>query len=123
MSAGPASPYLLGHLLPSRALEHASDDAERAGAPTTRIMGQSRDQSPKISTFAFYLTVPIDVAHVDARGRVVQILHRLRPWRLGPIAWRSAWVIELPVGTARATGMHVSDRVGMLGGADATPGT
>jgi uncharacterized membrane protein (UPF0127 family) len=60
------------------------------------------------------MAVVIDVVYVDSGGHVVGILHRFRPWRLGPIVWRSRWVIELPAGTAEATGLQIGDAVELI---------
>src|SRR5262249_55441098 len=66
------------------------------------------------------MAVGLDVAHVGASGHVARILEGIRPWRLGPIVWRSAWVVELPAGAARATGLQVGDLVELVaeGGPD-----
>ena len=61
-----------------------------------------------------FMSMDLDVVHVDTSGRVVRILHEIKPWRLGPIVWKSAWVIELPGGTARATGTKVGDLVELV---------
>lgn len=58
-----------------------------------------------------FVAMPLDVVHVDRDGCVVRILHRIRPWRIGPIVWKSAWAIELPAGTAANTGTQVGDSV------------
>jgi hypothetical protein len=60
------------------------------------------------------MRVEIDVAHVDNAGRVVRIVHRLKPWRTGPLVLRSAWAIELPSGTAHAAGTQVGDEVELI---------
>ena len=65
---------------------------------------------------SFGMSISIAVGHVDAGGRVVRILHDLKPWRLGPIVWKSAWVVELPAGTARRTDLHVGDVVEVIEG-------
>jgi uncharacterized membrane protein (UPF0127 family) len=62
----------------------------------------------------FFMAIPLDVAHIDREGRVVRILHAIKPWRPGPIVPKSTWVIELPAGTAHATGMQVGDRVELV---------
>lgn len=54
---------------------------------------------------------PIDVLHVDAAGRVCRTVEALRPNRLGPLVWRSRYVVELPAGAIRASGTQVGDRI------------
>src|SRR5690606_831737 len=41
----------------------------------------------------------IDVAFVDGRGRVVRIIHGLRPWRWA-CCWRARSVVEMAAGEA-----------------------
>jgi uncharacterized membrane protein (UPF0127 family) len=66
------------------------------------------------------MRVGVDIVHVDSSGHVVRILHGLMPWRLGPLVWNSAWVVELPAGAARATGLQVGGLVELVaeGGPD-----
>ena len=52
-----------------------------------------------------FMSMALDAVHVDASGRVVRILHGIKTWRVGPIVWKSAMVIELAAGTALATGI------------------
>ncbi len=61
------------------------------------------------SIHMFFMSIPLDVAHADRNGRVVKILHEIKPWRAGPIVPRGKWVVELPAGAARATGLQVGD--------------
>ncbi len=49
------------------------------------------------------MAFPIDVVHVREDGRIVKVVTDLRPYRFGPIVWRSHYVVELPTGTAIAT--------------------
>jgi uncharacterized protein len=53
----------------------------------------------------------IDALHLDDRGRVVKVVRELAPNRLGPLVRRSRTVVELPAGTAAATGTAEGDRV------------
>src|SRR5215216_544226 len=46
---------------------------------------------------------PIDVVHLDRDGVVRKVLQAVRPWRLGPLVWRSKLVLELPAGAAAET--------------------
>ncbi|MDA8194635.1 MAG: DUF192 domain-containing protein [Thermaerobacter sp.] len=47
----------------------------------------------------FFMRFPIDVVFVDREGRIVRIVKRVPPWRMGPVAWSAAWTVELPAGT------------------------
>lgn len=62
----------------------------------------------------FFMAIPLDVAHVDRTGRVVKILHGIKPWRPGPLVPKGRWVIELPAGTARTTGTEVGDVIELV---------
>jgi uncharacterized membrane protein (UPF0127 family) len=63
------------------------------------------------SIHMFFMRIPIDVCHVDKKHRIVRILHSIKPWRVGPIVWKSKYVVELPAGTVRRTGTEVGDTV------------
>jgi uncharacterized membrane protein (UPF0127 family) len=63
------------------------------------------------SIHMFFMSIPLDVVHLDKQGRVLRILHGIKPWRLGPIVPHGKWVIELPAGTAQVTGTHEGDVV------------
>jgi uncharacterized protein len=55
------------------------------------------------------MAFPIDVVHLDADGRVLRVVPNLGPGRLGPFVWGSRVAIELPAGTAAATGTQPGD--------------
>ena len=57
------------------------------------------------------MAFPIDVVHLDADSRVLRVVADLRPWRLGPLVRGSRVVVELPAGTALATGTGQGDEV------------
>jgi uncharacterized membrane protein (UPF0127 family) len=59
----------------------------------------------------FGMRFAIDVAYLDADGRVVAVHEGLRPNRLGAPAWRADGVLELPESTLRDTGTRVGDVV------------
>jgi len=61
------------------------------------------------SIHMFFMSIPIDVLHLDRQGHVIKILHGIKPWRLGPIVRKSAWVIELPAGAAARSGTQIGD--------------
>jgi uncharacterized membrane protein (UPF0127 family) len=53
----------------------------------------------------------IDVVHLDADSRVLRVVANLSSWRLGPLVRSSHVVVELPAGTALATGTRPGDVV------------
>lgn len=63
------------------------------------------------SIHMFFMSIPLDVLHLDKEGRVVRVLAAIKPWRLGPVVLRGKWVVELPAGTAARTGTTSGDTV------------
>jgi uncharacterized membrane protein (UPF0127 family) len=57
----------------------------------------------------FFMRFPLDVIHADRDGRVLRILHGIKPWRVGPMVRKSRTVVELPAGTAARTGTIEGD--------------
>jgi len=68
------------------------------------------------SIHMFFMSIPLDVLHVDKEGRIIKILHEIKPWRVGPIVFKSKWVVELPAGTARRSGTEEGDIVAVVSG-------
>jgi uncharacterized membrane protein (UPF0127 family) len=63
---------------------------------------------PNNSIHTLFMRIPIDAVFVSEAGSVVKVGRRLRPWRIGPVAPRALYCIELPAGTAAATNVgHV----------------
>jgi uncharacterized protein len=54
---------------------------------------------------------PIDVVYLDRNRTVVHIESNVRPWRLSPIRFQAASVLELPCRTAAETRTAVGDRI------------
>lgn len=54
---------------------------------------------------------PIDVAFVDERWRVVDLVHRLRPWVLVRHASGARATLELPAGVIARSGTQVGDEL------------
>ena len=53
----------------------------------------------------------IDAVFVDGRWRVVRICNMMPPWRMSPIVWGAAAVVELPAGAAQRAHLEVGDRL------------
>jgi hypothetical protein len=70
---------------------------------------------PCSSVHSHFMGFPIDVVYVDKSLRVVGIDHHLKPWRFGHFYRRVHFVIELPAGTAAATGTQVGDQLQLQG--------
>lgn len=54
---------------------------------------------------------PIDIAFLDADGRVVRRLERLGPWRVGLGGPTATHALELPAGRLEETGTAPGDRL------------
>ena len=65
--------------------------------------GQGLLISPCQGVHTLGMRYPIDVVHLDRSGVVRKVLHGLSPSRLGPLVWRSRFVLELPAGAADGT--------------------
>jgi uncharacterized protein len=61
----------------------------------------------------WFMAFPIDVLHVDREGTIRQIMAEMAPNRVGPLVWGSSYVVELPAGTALASGTCVGDRIAL----------
>ncbi len=61
----------------------------------------------------WFMAFPIDVLHVDRQGTVCRVVAEMAPNRVGPLVWGSSYVVELPAGTALASGTCVGDRIAL----------
>jgi uncharacterized membrane protein (UPF0127 family) len=69
---------------------------------------------PCVAVHTVGMGFPIDVAFVDARGRVVRLVHDLRPWRLAAAIGGCA-VIEFAAGRLKECGVNVGDCLSLVG--------
>jgi uncharacterized membrane protein (UPF0127 family) len=51
----------------------------------------------------------LDVVLAGRDGVVLDVAPARRPWRLGPVVWRAAWVLELPAGAIEASRTCLDD--------------
>ncbi len=75
--------------------------------------GEGLILQPCSSIHMFGMRVTIDALYVDGSGIVVHAVRQLRPWHIGPIDPRAAYVVELPAGTIEATGTTTGDIVAL----------
>jgi uncharacterized protein len=66
---------------------------------------------PSHGVHTFAMRFPIDVIYLDEDRVVVHVEHALKPWRVAPVRWRAASVLELPGATLRPTGTGVGDKI------------
>ncbi|HEY8415163.1 MAG TPA: DUF192 domain-containing protein [Thermaerobacter sp.] len=99
-----------GYLLAGRVLVADTWAARRRG-----LLGRDRLDSgeglllvPCRWVHSLGMAFPIDVAHLDRRGRVVRA-YRLAPGRIGPPVARGYSVLELAAGTLARTGTIEGD--------------
>ena len=57
----------------------------------------------------FGMRMPIDVAYLDSKNRVLKLCHRLEPSRVASLVLRARSVLELPSGTLAQTHTEVGD--------------
>ncbi|RYZ36971.1 MAG: DUF192 domain-containing protein [Myxococcaceae bacterium] len=98
-----------------------ADRAERAESFVQRFqglmgraslpMGAGMHIEPCNSIHTFFMRIPIDVAFLDAEGRIVKQLSALPPWRATSIHRRARSVLELPSGVLLASGTQEGDRL------------
>lgn len=72
---------------------------------------------PCNSVHTFGMGYPIDVLFINSAGYVLKVAANLRPWRAA-MCYGSAYVIELPAGTAASTATVAGDMIKMRIGHD-----
>jgi uncharacterized membrane protein (UPF0127 family) len=60
---------------------------------------------------SFGMRFPIDVAYLDGDLRIVHVIERMLPRRVGRVSLRTETVLELPAGTLAATQTRQGDAV------------
>ncbi|NOK14266.1 DUF192 domain-containing protein [Corallococcus exercitus] len=98
-----------------------ADRAERAESFVQRFqglmgraslpMGGGMHIEPCNSIHTFFMRIPIDVAFLDAEGRIVKQLSAMPPWRTSSIYFKARSVLELPAGVLGASGTQEGDRL------------
>lgn len=68
---------------------------------------------PANSIHTFFMRFPIDVIFIDYNGKVIALRENLIPWRITPIYWKSAFVIELPAKVIIQTKTSVRDTINL----------
>jgi uncharacterized membrane protein (UPF0127 family) len=63
------------------------------------------------SIHTLFMKFPIDVVYVDRAYKVIRIDDNMTPYRLGPLIFQSAYVVEMPVGTIVNTATEVGDQL------------
>lgn len=63
------------------------------------------------SIHTMFMSFPIDVVYVDQTETVIRTDENMVPYRLGPFVMKSAYILELPIGTIATTSTHVGDQL------------
>lgn len=71
--------------------------------------GEALIIKPCKSVHTWFMAFPIDVLFVDEENKVIRAISDLRPFRISPLVFKSACVIELPAGTIKLTNTTESD--------------
>ena len=71
--------------------------------------------APCKSVHTLMMSFPIDIVYVNASQVVQGIDHALAPWRMGRFYRDVRYVLELPAGTAEASGTQVGDQLQVQG--------
>jgi uncharacterized membrane protein (UPF0127 family) len=61
------------------------------------------------SIHTLFMQYPIDVVYVNKQYQVIRVDANMVPYRLGPLIWQSAYVVEVPVGVVASTATQVGD--------------
>lgn len=56
----------------------------------------------------------IDVLFVDESGIVIHLIHHMKPFRVSPLFWNSAGILELPAGVIKQTRTDLGDCIGYM---------
>jgi uncharacterized protein len=77
-------------------------------------LGEGLQIEPCTSVHTFFMKIPIDVLFLDASLQVVDICHAMPAWRVSKVYFGARSVLELPAGTAQASGTVAGDRLAMV---------
>lgn len=67
--------------------------------------------TPCNSIHMFFMRFPIDAIFIDAKNTAIYIEEGIKPWRISKVIKSARSVLELPAGTASATGTKPGDRL------------
>jgi uncharacterized membrane protein (UPF0127 family) len=93
----------------------AVDIADTSAARRTGLLKRKSLESgeglwivPCESVHTFFMKFPIDLVYLDRRRKVRKVRHAVPPWRLSACLTAHS-ILELPAGTAAATGTVPGD--------------
>ena len=71
--------------------------------------------APCNQVHCMFMSIPIDVIYIGRDDRVLSVDHSMRPWTFGRLVRGAKRVLELPAGTAKATGTVNGDQLRIQG--------
>jgi hypothetical protein len=78
-------------------------------------MGEGLHIEPCTSIHTFFMKIPIDALFLDEGLTVVDVCHAMPAWRMSRVYLRARSVLELPAGTAQASGTERGDVLAFAG--------
>lgn len=70
--------------------------------------------NPSHGIHTFAMRFPIDALYLDRDRIVIHAEEHLKPWRLAAVRVNAASVLELPVGTIRASSTAIGDQIDII---------
>lgn len=101
------------NVLASRATEATSFTARFIGLLGKKELpfGEALHIKPCNSIHTFFMKIPIDALFLDRQLKVVKVCGAMVPWRISSVYWSAHSVLELPAGTASASGTTEGDQL------------
>lgn len=99
-------------VLASHALVARTSQERRTGLLKRESLDQGEGLyiAPCEAVHTFFMRFAIDVLYLDRKRKVLKIRPALGPWRISACLWAHG-VLELPAGTAAATGTLAGDQL------------
>lgn len=98
-----------------------ADRARMADAFWSRLVGLLNRDSlekgealilrPANSIHTFFMRFSIDVLFLDKKGKVVGVIHVIKPFRFSPVYFGAYLAIELPAGTLQLSQTKLGDSI------------
>lgn len=64
---------------------------------------------PCNSVHTLFMRFPIDVLFLDANNTVIFLIENMLPWKISPFVKKAKSVVEIPVGTIKASNTETGD--------------
>jgi uncharacterized membrane protein (UPF0127 family) len=77
-------------------------------------LGDGLQIEPCRSIHTFFMRIPIDAVFLDESLKVVDVCHAMPPWKVSRVYFGARSVLELPAGTAAASGTQPGDALSFV---------